>query len=299
MHQSWTWLFCSLLKVDNLFFFSEVIPYQFKFAISLSFFLCKCNDFEIGSFSLIRGHHGAISGDGPRRVHVRGRGGESRQDAGAEVIADGVDVYFSGWSSRHVPPGAGEVDSSSQPGAEPILRSEGVYSRGDPLDEVHPRASGRLREPYVAMHPRAPVGGFSIHGFRGYVGGYCDPQGGHIRHDVLYPAPIELGGTRPCTRARAARGQHRSTSPPGHLKVNFHLICFFTSNFEFSYSTSILFFKTFLLLCKVLELGIIAHSIIIGIALGASHDPNTIKPLVAALTFHQLFERVGLGKSIT
>lgn len=47
-----------------------------------------------------------------------------------------------------------------------------------------------------------------------------------------------------------------------------------------------------------MELGIIVHSVIIGIALGASESPKTIKPLVAALTFHQFFEGMGLGGCI-
>ncbi|KAL5578072.1 hypothetical protein UlMin_019771 [Ulmus minor] len=50
---------------------------------------------------------------------------------------------------------------------------------------------------------------------------------------------------------------------------------------------------------QVLELGIVVHSVIIGISLGASHSPKTIKPLVAALTFHQFFEGMGLGGCIS
>ncbi|KAF8408586.1 hypothetical protein HHK36_004649 [Tetracentron sinense] len=50
---------------------------------------------------------------------------------------------------------------------------------------------------------------------------------------------------------------------------------------------------------QVLELGIVVHSVIIGISLGASESPNTIKPLVAALTFHQFFEGMGLGGCIS
>ncbi|KAH9316272.1 hypothetical protein KI387_024899 [Taxus chinensis] len=46
---------------------------------------------------------------------------------------------------------------------------------------------------------------------------------------------------------------------------------------------------------QVLELGIVAHSAIIGISLGTSQSPCTIRPLVAALSFHQLFEGMGLG----
>ncbi|CAH9097678.1 unnamed protein product [Cuscuta europaea] len=48
----------------------------------------------------------------------------------------------------------------------------------------------------------------------------------------------------------------------------------------------------------VLEIGIIVHSVIIGISLGASVTVDTIKPLVVALTFHQLFEGMGLGGCI-
>ncbi|KAL0301739.1 UNVERIFIED_CONTAM: Zinc transporter 8 [Sesamum radiatum] len=50
---------------------------------------------------------------------------------------------------------------------------------------------------------------------------------------------------------------------------------------------------------QVLELGIIVHSVIIGIALGTSDSPKTIRPLIGALTFHQLFEGIGLGGCIT
>ena len=48
----------------------------------------------------------------------------------------------------------------------------------------------------------------------------------------------------------------------------------------------------------MLELGIVVHSVVIGISLGASESPKTIKPLVAALTFHQFFEGMGLGSCI-
>ncbi|XP_031123871.1 zinc transporter 8-like [Ipomoea triloba] len=49
---------------------------------------------------------------------------------------------------------------------------------------------------------------------------------------------------------------------------------------------------------QVLELGIVVHSVIIGVSLGASVSPSTIKPLVVALTFHQFFEGMGLGGCI-
>ncbi|WOG83475.1 hypothetical protein DCAR_0102650 [Daucus carota subsp. sativus] len=49
---------------------------------------------------------------------------------------------------------------------------------------------------------------------------------------------------------------------------------------------------------QILELGIIVHSVIIGLSLGASNNPCTIRPLVAALCFHQMFEGMGLGGCI-
>ncbi|WZZ37206.1 probable zinc transporter 12 [Brassica rapa] len=50
---------------------------------------------------------------------------------------------------------------------------------------------------------------------------------------------------------------------------------------------------------QILELGIVVHSVIIGISLGASPSVSTIKPLLVAITFHQLFEGFGLGGCIS
>ncbi|KAJ0090878.1 hypothetical protein Patl1_13028 [Pistacia atlantica] len=50
---------------------------------------------------------------------------------------------------------------------------------------------------------------------------------------------------------------------------------------------------------QVLELGIVSHSIIIGISLGVSNSPCTIRPLIAALSFHQFFEGFALGGCIS
>ncbi|KAG6545959.1 hypothetical protein Mapa_012620 [Marchantia paleacea] len=49
---------------------------------------------------------------------------------------------------------------------------------------------------------------------------------------------------------------------------------------------------------QVLELGIIAHSVIIGISLGVSDTASSIRPLFAALCFHQFFEGIALGGCI-
>ncbi|XP_074316017.1 zinc transporter 6, chloroplastic [Silene latifolia] len=49
---------------------------------------------------------------------------------------------------------------------------------------------------------------------------------------------------------------------------------------------------------QVLEIGIIFHSVIIGVTMGMSQNVCTIRPLVAALSFHQIFEGMGLGGCI-
>ena len=49
---------------------------------------------------------------------------------------------------------------------------------------------------------------------------------------------------------------------------------------------------------QVLEVGIIVHSVVIGISLGASQNPDTAKALFAALMFHQCCEGLGLGGCI-
>ena len=49
---------------------------------------------------------------------------------------------------------------------------------------------------------------------------------------------------------------------------------------------------------QVLELGIVVHSVVIGLSLGASNNTCTIKGLVAALCFHQIFEGMSLGGCI-
>ncbi|XP_009759352.1 zinc transporter 1-like [Nicotiana sylvestris] len=53
------------------------------------------------------------------------------------------------------------------------------------------------------------------------------------------------------------------------------------------------------LISQILELGILVHSVIIGISLGTTENPKTIKPLIIALSFHQFFEGMGLGGCIS
>ncbi|KAL9239459.1 hypothetical protein vseg_013780 [Gypsophila vaccaria] len=51
-------------------------------------------------------------------------------------------------------------------------------------------------------------------------------------------------------------------------------------------------------IAQVLEVGIVVHSVVIGLSMGASDNACTIKTLIAAISFHQLFEGMGLGGCI-
>ncbi|KAE9585006.1 hypothetical protein Lal_00018050 [Lupinus albus] len=53
------------------------------------------------------------------------------------------------------------------------------------------------------------------------------------------------------------------------------------------------------IISQVLEIGIVVHSVIIGISLGTATSIDTIKPLLVALSFHQFFEGLGLGGCIS
>ncbi|XVE84137.1 hypothetical protein DITRI_Ditri16bG0145500 [Diplodiscus trichospermus] len=53
------------------------------------------------------------------------------------------------------------------------------------------------------------------------------------------------------------------------------------------------------IISQVLELGIVVHSMVIGISLGATENPDIVRPLLAALSFHQFFEGMGLGGCIS
>lgn len=52
------------------------------------------------------------------------------------------------------------------------------------------------------------------------------------------------------------------------------------------------------IVAQVLEMGIVVHSVVIGLSMGVNNNPCTITPLVAAMCFHQLLEGMGLGGCI-
>lgn len=104
---------------------------------------------------------------------------------------------------------------------------------------------------------------------------------------------------------RAHAASHTHSHPHGHhscadISNHGHL----HKNFEHSETTTstaedVSTHVRHVVVSQVLELGIVTHSIIIGISLGVSQSPCTIRPLFAALSFHQFFEGFALGGCIS
>ncbi|KAI8526718.1 hypothetical protein RHMOL_Rhmol12G0017300 [Rhododendron molle] len=94
-------------------------------------------------------------------------------------------------------------------------------------------------------------------------------------------------------------GEHANQDVPVHTHTTHghsHGSAMLSSGYDGPVSKELIRYRV---IAQVLELGIVVHSVIIGLALGASESPSYIKPLVAALSFHQFFEGVGLGGCIT
>ncbi|XP_010275878.1 PREDICTED: zinc transporter 5-like [Nelumbo nucifera] len=101
---------------------------------------------------------------------------------------------------------------------------------------------------------------------------------------------LHFNKSQPLSVDQETGGEHA-----GHLHVHTHATHGHSHGSDSS-SSELLRHR---IISQVLELGIVVHSVIIGISLGASESPSTIRPLVAALTFHQFFEGIGLGGCIT
>ncbi|KAK3432514.1 hypothetical protein EUGRSUZ_D00016 [Eucalyptus grandis] len=109
---------------------------------------------------------------------------------------------------------------------------------------------------------------------------------GKAADEVLQPPP-----------AAAGKGDEEMDMHEGHVHVHTHATHGHAHGSAHDSRSSQL--TRHRIISQVLELGVVVHSVIIGVSLGASESPRTIKPLVAALTFHQLFEGIGLGGCIS
>lgn len=103
---------------------------------------------------------------------------------------------------------------------------------------------------------------------------------------------LQTSGTEQCLVAFLLPQPHNRAAPPSPLQI-LRATWQDHSLFESVTVRAILWW-----LVQVLELGILVHSVIIGVSLGASLRPSTIRPLVGALSFHQFFEGIGLGGCI-
>ncbi|KAL5721068.1 hypothetical protein ACHQM5_013674 [Ranunculus cassubicifolius] len=87
----------------------------------------------------------------------------------------------------------------------------------------------------------------------------------------------------------------KSAEHAGHVHVHTHATHGHTHGSDETAGAELIRHRV---ISQVLELGIVVHSVIIGISLGASDSASTIKTLLIALSFHQFFEGMGLGGCI-
>ncbi|KAG2315044.1 hypothetical protein Bca52824_018166 [Brassica carinata] len=99
------------------------------------------------------------------------------------------------------------------------------------------------------------------------------------------------GKREPCSDVASAESPDEEMGPASHYGHGLH-----NSNVkELGSSLQLLRYRV---IAIVLELGIVVHSIVIGLSVGATNNTCTIKGLIAALCFHQMFEGMGLGGCI-
>ncbi|KFK44912.1 hypothetical protein AALP_AA1G318900 [Arabis alpina] len=123
--------------------------------------------------------------------------------------------------------------------------------------------------------------------------GRRDMQAAAVRTDTADVASAEtpdqeMGGVQ----VHVSHHGHSHSHSHGHgLQHNFHG----DNDKEISSTLQLLRYRV---IAIVLELGIVVHSIVIGLSVGATNNTCTIKGLIAALCFHQMFEGMGLGGCI-
>ncbi|MED6213048.1 hypothetical protein PIB30_089497 [Stylosanthes scabra] len=145
---------------------------------------------------------------------------------------------------------------------------------------VLPDAFEKLTSPCLKEHP---WGDFPFTGFVAMISAI-----GTLMVDSLATAYFDYNNNNNVHR--------QENMEEGAVDHHVHLHAHASTSTSSSHSTQLLRHRV---ISQVLEIGIVVHSVIIGISLGACENAKTIKPLIAALTFHQFFEGMGLGGCIS
>ncbi|KAJ4980810.1 hypothetical protein NE237_031647 [Protea cynaroides] len=180
----------------------------------------------------------------------------------------------------------------------PILRSENdiffvikAFAAGVILStafiHILPDAFNQLTDPCLDQNP---WGNFPFTGFIAMLGAI-----GTLMVDSFATAYFQKAQSNNVTKPLDS-DEENSEKLAGHVHVHAHAHGSAAVVSDESAGSELIRHRV---ISQVLEVGIVVHSIIIGISLGASQDPTIIKPLVAALTFHQFFEGMGLGGCVT
>ncbi|KAL5721070.1 hypothetical protein ACHQM5_013676 [Ranunculus cassubicifolius] len=150
---------------------------------------------------------------------------------------------------------------------------------------VLPEAFDRLTSPCLKENP---WGKFPFTGFIAMMAAI-----GALVIDTVatsYYERLHLNKAHPVTA-----NEEESSEEAGHIHVHTHATHGHAHGSNGSTGAELIRHRV---ISHVLELGIVVHSVIIGISLGASENASTVKSLLIALSFHQFFEGMGLGGCI-
>ncbi|KAK3405091.1 hypothetical protein EUGRSUZ_K01345 [Eucalyptus grandis] len=151
--------------------------------------------------------------------------------------------------------------------------------------DVLPDAFESLTSPCLS---ETPWGDFPFTGFVAMVAAL-----GTLMVDTLATSYYKKSHIDKARPDKNVGGEEKARENQGHVHLHAH------ASHGHSHTSMLTESDSDLLQHRVIsELGIVVHSVIIGISSGASESPKTIRPLVAALTLHQFFEGMGLGGCI-
>uniref|UniRef100_A0A452ZC83 Uncharacterized protein n=1 Tax=Aegilops tauschii subsp. strangulata TaxID=200361 RepID=A0A452ZC83_AEGTS len=237
------------------------------------------------------------------RVRVRGRrrGGGAGQGGLAEAQDHRRLLHPRGQRGGLRHPVAGPEVPCAEPGQGPLLRRQGLRGGGHPRHLLRAHPPGGLRAARLAVPRQRAVAEVPVRRPRRHARGHRHARRRHHRHGLL---PARRARQEGCGRRRGRRrGGHVGSSRarrslPRRVSRRRVIGGGVRRRRRAAHPPACHLAGADRCIHSLLELGIIVHSVIIGMSLGASQSTSTIRPLVVALTFHQFFEGIGLGGCI-
>ncbi|KAF2287022.1 hypothetical protein GH714_037025 [Hevea brasiliensis] len=211
-----------------------------------------------------------------------------RDDSAALAQAHSHSVYSPRWSSWHRYPSHRKATPFPPHRRQPLCRRKGVRGWRNSRHRFCSHALGWVKCPQESLPSRIPM----YYERKQGLNRASEEQARVGSVDVGPDSDIVpfAGEKSPMERDSHPHGQDACD---GHVKDHGH-----GHNHRFSEGDEESGARH-VAVSQILELGVVSHSVIIGLSLGVSQSPCTIRPLIAALSFHQFFEGFALGGCIS